>query len=192
MNVQSRERSVDSIPAAFFAMIGISARPASSSTEGYISLASRRRCHLVQCRSQHLAGRDNLEHKYIVAFGPNERGRGSPDTEVIRTARHNTHYHLAYIGRFVARATGCHGERVSCATLAAPEGSIKSIELAKFVKLRPRRAETVDRVIAVAVADSHSAEQHLLGRKFQERADNLVEAYPSHLRTGVQPIAPRQ
>src|SRR5262245_6196058 len=45
---------------------------------------------------------------------------------------------------------------------------------------------------AVAVADAHAAEQHLLGRKFQQRADDLVHADPGHLRTGVEPVATRQ
>ncbi len=42
---------------------------------------------------------------------------------------------------------------------------------------------------AVAVANSHSAKEHLLGREFQESADDLVHAYPGHLRAGVQTIA---
>src|SRR6476661_10170239 len=45
---------------------------------------------------------------------------------------------------------------------------------------------------AVAVAHAHSAEQHLLGRKLQQCADDLVHADPGHLRTGVEPVAARQ
>jgi glutathione S-transferase len=37
---------------------------------------------------------------------PVETGGGSPDMDVIRAARHNIRYHLAYIGWLVRRATG--------------------------------------------------------------------------------------
>jgi glutathione S-transferase len=50
---------------------------------------------------------------------PIELGGGSPDTEVIRTARHNIRYHLSYIGWLVRARDWLAGERMTYADLAA-------------------------------------------------------------------------
>ena len=55
-----------------------------------------------------------------------------------------------------------------------------------------RGAEIVGLVLAVAVANGHSAEQHLVGRDFYEIAHGVVEPRPSFLRTGVKAIAARE
>jgi glutathione S-transferase len=46
-------------------------------------------------------------------------GGGSPDTGVIRAARHNMRYHLAYIGWLVRTRDWLAGQRMSYADLAA-------------------------------------------------------------------------
>ena len=48
-----------------------------------------------------------------------DAGGGSPDTEVIRAARHNIRYHLAYIGWLVRARDWTAGERLTYADLAA-------------------------------------------------------------------------
>jgi glutathione S-transferase len=50
---------------------------------------------------------------------PASAGGGSPETEVIRAARHNIRYHLAYIGWLVGTRDWLAGERLSYADLAA-------------------------------------------------------------------------
>ena len=50
---------------------------------------------------------------------PASAGGGSPDTEVIRAARHNIRYHLAYIGWLVRTRDWLGGDRMSYADLAA-------------------------------------------------------------------------
>jgi glutathione S-transferase len=50
---------------------------------------------------------------------PAEAGGGSPDTEAIRTARHNVRYHLAYIGWLVRARDWLAGNQLSYADLAA-------------------------------------------------------------------------
>jgi glutathione S-transferase len=50
---------------------------------------------------------------------PVATGGGSPDTEVLRAARHNIRYHLAYIGWLVRTRDWLAGERLSYADLAA-------------------------------------------------------------------------
>jgi glutathione S-transferase len=50
---------------------------------------------------------------------PVSAGGGSPDTEVIRAARHNIRYHLAHIGWLVRTRDWLGGERLSYADLAA-------------------------------------------------------------------------
>ncbi len=50
---------------------------------------------------------------------PAEQGGGAPDTEMIRTARHNIKYHLAYIGWLVRSRDWLAGERMTYADLAA-------------------------------------------------------------------------
>ena len=50
---------------------------------------------------------------------PTSAGGGSPDTEVIRAARHNMRYHLAYIGWLVRTRDWLAGGRMSYADLAA-------------------------------------------------------------------------
>ena len=50
---------------------------------------------------------------------PASAGGGSPETEVIRVARHNIRYHLAYIGWLVRTRDWLAGSRMSYADLAA-------------------------------------------------------------------------
>jgi glutathione S-transferase len=50
---------------------------------------------------------------------PVSAGGGSPDTEVLRAARNNIRYHLAYIGWLVRTRDWLAGERLSYADLAA-------------------------------------------------------------------------
>jgi glutathione S-transferase len=50
---------------------------------------------------------------------PVSAGGGSPETAVIRVARHNMRYHLAYIGWLVRTRDWLAGERMSYADLAA-------------------------------------------------------------------------
>ena len=52
-------------------------------------------------------------------FMPVSAGGGAPDTEVIRAARRNMRYHLAYVGWLVSRRDWLAGERLSYADLAA-------------------------------------------------------------------------
>jgi glutathione S-transferase len=48
-----------------------------------------------------------------------EQGGGPPDTEVLRAARHNIRYHLAYLGWLVRTRDWLTGERLTLADLAA-------------------------------------------------------------------------
>jgi glutathione S-transferase len=50
---------------------------------------------------------------------PASAGGGSPETEVLRVARHNIRYHLAYIGWLVRTRDWLAGDRMSYADLAA-------------------------------------------------------------------------
>jgi glutathione S-transferase len=50
---------------------------------------------------------------------PLDVGGGSPDTEAIRTARHNVRYHLAYIGWLARTRHWLAGDRMTYADLAA-------------------------------------------------------------------------
>jgi glutathione S-transferase len=50
---------------------------------------------------------------------PVSSGGGSPDTEVIRAARHNIRYHLAHLGWLVRTRDWLAGERLTYADLAA-------------------------------------------------------------------------
>ena len=50
---------------------------------------------------------------------PVENGGGAPDTEVIRAARHNIRYHLAYIGWLVRARDWLAGNELTYADLAA-------------------------------------------------------------------------
>jgi glutathione S-transferase len=50
---------------------------------------------------------------------PIDAGGGSPDTDVIRAARNNIRYHLAYIGWLVRARDWLAGDRMSYADLAA-------------------------------------------------------------------------
>src|SRR5215469_7903609 len=70
--------------------------------------------------------------------------------------------------------------------------SIKTKEAAELLRLRPRRAETVGRMSAVAVADRDRAKQHLLRRHVYERPDNPMHTRPGFLRAGVEPVSARQ
>jgi glutathione S-transferase len=57
--------------------------------------------------------------RFFKRFMPVGAGGGAPDTEVIRAARHNMRYHLAYIGWLVRTRDWLAGERLSYADLAA-------------------------------------------------------------------------
>ncbi len=48
-----------------------------------------------------------------------DQGGGPPDTETLRTARHNIRYHLAYIGWLVRTRDWLAGDQLSLADLAA-------------------------------------------------------------------------
>jgi glutathione S-transferase len=48
-----------------------------------------------------------------------EQGGGPPDTALLRAARHNIRYHLAYVGWLVRKRDWLAGERMSLADLAA-------------------------------------------------------------------------
>lgn len=48
-----------------------------------------------------------------------EQGGGPPDTALLRAARHNIRYHLAYIGWLVRKRDWLAGDRMSLADLAA-------------------------------------------------------------------------
>jgi len=50
---------------------------------------------------------------------PLSAGGGAPDTDVLRAARHNIRYHLAYIGWLVRTRDWLAGERLTYADLAA-------------------------------------------------------------------------
>src|SRR5260370_28731363 len=50
---------------------------------------------------------------------PASAGGGSPDTEVIRAARHNMRYHLAYVGWLVRTRDWLAGPRLGYADIAA-------------------------------------------------------------------------
>ena len=50
---------------------------------------------------------------------PHEQGGGSPDTDLIRAARTNIRYHLAYIGWLVRERSCLAGNQLSLADLAA-------------------------------------------------------------------------
>jgi glutathione S-transferase len=58
---------------------------------------------------------------------PVSQGGGSPDTDVIRAARINIRYHLAYIGWLVRTRDWLAGERLSYADLAAA-GQLSAID----------------------------------------------------------------
>ena len=58
------------------------------------------------------------ERIFKLHMGP-DNGGGPPDVNVIRAARNNIRYHLAYIGWLVRSRTWLAGERMSYADLAA-------------------------------------------------------------------------
>jgi glutathione S-transferase len=60
-----------------------------------------------------------VTERFYKRFMPVDGGGGSPDTEIIRAARHNIRYHLAYIGWLVRTRDWLAGERMSYADLAA-------------------------------------------------------------------------
>ena len=70
--------------------------------------------------------------------------------------------------------------------------SIESIKLAELLEFRARCSKAVYPMIAIAIADRHPAKEHLLRGQLQKIADQLVKAYPGHLRTGIEPVAARQ
>src|SRR5258708_14819901 len=73
-----------------------------------------------------------------------------------------------------------------------PRVSIEAVKLAEFVQFGARRAEVVGLVLAVAIADGETAEQHLVRRQLQEISDGVVEPRPGLLRAGVEVVAARQ
>ena len=60
-----------------------------------------------------------VTERFYKRHMPVATGGGSPDTEVLRAARHNIRYHLAYIGWLVRTRDWLAGERLSYADLAA-------------------------------------------------------------------------
>ena len=63
----------------------------------------------------------------------------------------------------------------------------KAEKLAELAHLRAARAEAVDQVVAVALAEGHAAIQNLFGRNLQRCTHNLMHSY--HLWTRVEPVA---
>ena len=61
-------------------------------------------------------------------------------------------------------------------------------ELAELARLRTSRAEAVDLMVAVAIADGHAAIQHLLGRDAEARPHDFMHAYPQDLWTRIEPV----
>src|SRR5580704_3999181 len=74
----------------------------------------------------------------------------------------------------------------------AVAASLETKKLAELRELRPRRAEAVGRVLVIAVADRHGAEQHLFRRHFDELADDAVHAGPGFLRASIEAVAAGQ
>ncbi|GIK79542.1 MAG: glutathione S-transferase family protein [Pseudorhodoplanes sp.] len=60
-----------------------------------------------------------VRERFYKRHMPAEKGGGSPDTEMIRAARTNIRYHLAYIGWLIGRRDWLAGEQMSYADLAA-------------------------------------------------------------------------
>lgn len=60
-----------------------------------------------------------VEEKIDKRFMAPEHGGGAPDTRVLRAARANIRYHLAYVGWLAARNDWLAGPRMSYADLAA-------------------------------------------------------------------------
>jgi glutathione S-transferase len=62
---------------------------------------------------------DPLTAERYKQYMPLDAGGGSPDTAVIRAARQNIPYHLAYIGSLVCKHDWLAGDRLTYADLAA-------------------------------------------------------------------------
>jgi glutathione S-transferase len=60
-----------------------------------------------------------VTERVFKRFMTREQGGGPPDTELLRAARHNIRYHLAYIGWLVRTRDWLAGDRLSLADLAA-------------------------------------------------------------------------
>jgi glutathione S-transferase len=60
-----------------------------------------------------------ITERFYKRHMPANIGGGSPDTEVIRAAKHNIRYHLAYIGWLVRARDWLAGTRLTYADLAA-------------------------------------------------------------------------
>ena len=58
---------------------------------------------------------ERLHKRYMTA----EQGGGSPDTDVMRAARRNIRYHLAYVGWLAGQRDWLAGDRLTFADLAA-------------------------------------------------------------------------
>ena len=60
-----------------------------------------------------------VTERVLKRYMTQEQGGGPPDTDALRTARHNIRYHLAYIGWLVRTRDWLTGDRLSLADLAA-------------------------------------------------------------------------
>jgi glutathione S-transferase len=60
-----------------------------------------------------------VNERVFKRYMTREQGGGPPDTDVMRAARHNIRYHLAYIGWLVRTRDWLAGDRLSLADLAA-------------------------------------------------------------------------
>ena len=60
-----------------------------------------------------------VTERFYKRHMPAEAGGGAPDTDVIRAARHNIRYHLAYIGWLVRARDWLAGDQMTYADLAA-------------------------------------------------------------------------
>jgi glutathione S-transferase len=60
-----------------------------------------------------------VEEKIDKRFMPQENGGGAPNTSILRAARSNIRYHLAYLGWLAARNDWLAGPQMSYADLAA-------------------------------------------------------------------------
>jgi glutathione S-transferase len=60
-----------------------------------------------------------VQERIFKRYRPVAQGGGSPDTDVMRAARNNIRYHMAYIGWLVRSRNWLAGDRLSYADLAA-------------------------------------------------------------------------
>src|SRR5580704_18711672 len=88
-----------------------------------------------------------------------------------------------------ARAVALRGALRAHLRVTDHTPSLETEKLAELRELRARRAKAVGRMAVVAVADGDRAEQHLLGRHFDEFADDAMHAGPGFLRAGIEAVA---